>query len=121
MSRPNIEKLIDSGFDIIKGTKGYYLGEREFEPSEISFLIDAVFSSKTISGKMSQNLAEKLSKFLSKYKQKNYKYIYKYEDVQFNSSDLYPQEPTTRELQLKDIQERASAFLGLNNETNEIP
>jgi len=46
---------------------------------------------------------------------------YKYEDVQFNSSDLYPQEPTTRELQLKDIQERASAFLGLNNEPNEIP
>lgn len=51
----------------------------------------------------------------------NYKYIYKFEDVQFNSSDLYSQEPTTRELQLKDIQERASAFLGLNNEPNEIP
>ena len=78
---PNIEKLIDSGFDIIKDTKGYYLGEREFEPSEISFLIDAVFSSKTISGKMSQDLAEKLSKFLSKYKQKNYKYIYKSSEI----------------------------------------
>ncbi len=46
----------------------------------------------------------------------NSNYIKSYEDIQINSYKLYPGEPTTRELQLKDIQDRSSTFLNLNNE-----
>ena len=46
----NTSNLIDSGVEIQKadGKKGYYLASREFEPSEISFLVDALFSSKSL-------------------------------------------------------------------------
>ena len=46
----------------------------------------------------------------------NSNYIKSYEDIQINSYKLYPGEPTTREMQLKDIQDRSSTFLNLNNE-----
>ena len=39
----NIDSLIDFGYDIIKTNAGSFLASREFEPSEIRFLIDAVF------------------------------------------------------------------------------
>ena len=73
----NIDNLIDYGFDIIKTQTGCYLGAREFEPSEIQFLIDAVFSSKSIDSFHSKELASKLSAFLSKYQRKQYNYLYK--------------------------------------------
>ena len=71
----NIQSLIDFGYDIIKTNKGCYLGSREFEPSEVSFLIDAVFSSRSIDSSHSRKLAEKLSKFLSENERKNTKRI----------------------------------------------
>lgn len=77
----NIDSLIDLGFDIIKTSNGCYLASREFEPSEIAFLIDAVFSSKSINSKHSKELAQKLSNMLSKYKRTNYKYIYKADEI----------------------------------------
>jgi len=77
----NIESLIDFGFDIIKSAKGCFLGQREFEPSEVSFLIDAVFSSRSINSKHSRELAEKLSKFLSIHDRKKYKYICKADEI----------------------------------------
>ena len=67
----NIDSLIDFGYDIIKTDKGCYLGQREFEPSEVSFLIDAVFSSRSIDSKRSKELTEKISKLLQKYFQIN--------------------------------------------------
>ena len=73
----NIDNLIDYGFDLIKTQAGCYLGAREFEPSEIQFLIDAVFSSKSIDSFHSKELASKLSAFLSKYQRKQYNYLYK--------------------------------------------
>lgn len=72
----NIDLLIDMGYDIIKLKKGCYLGQREIEPSEVTFLIDAIFSSKSIDGENSKKLAKKLTGFLSKYDRKNYNYIY---------------------------------------------
>lgn len=81
----NIDSLIDFGFDIEKTNAGSYLTSREFEPSEIRFLIDAVFSSKSINSKHAQELAKKLSKFLSIYQRKQYKYIYKSD--QLNRTD----------------------------------
>ena len=73
----NIDSLIDFGVDIVKTNNGCYLAGREFEPSEVSFLIDAVFSSKSIDSKNSQELSSKISKFLSKYQRKKYKYLIK--------------------------------------------
>ncbi|MBQ3494920.1 MAG: WYL domain-containing protein [Clostridia bacterium] len=72
----NIDLLIDLGYDIIKLKKGCYLGEREIEPSEVTFLIDAIFSSKSIDGENSKKLAKKLTNFLSKYDRKNYNYVF---------------------------------------------
>lgn len=77
----NIDSLIDFGYDIVKTDKGSFLGQREFESSEISFLIDAVFSSRSINSKNSKQLAEKLSKFLSKNERKKYKYICKADEI----------------------------------------
>jgi len=77
----NIDSLIDFGVDIIKSKNGCYLAGREFEPSEISFLIDSVFSSKSIDSKNSQVLISKISQFLSKYQRKRYKYIIKADEI----------------------------------------
>lgn len=83
----NIDFLIDLGFDIIKVPhKGCYLGERVLEPSEVSFIVDALFSSKSISGKQAKELSTKLSNLLSKYQRKRYNYIYKADEVNRTSN-----------------------------------
>lgn len=71
----NIDRLIDFGYDIVKTNAGSYLASREFEPNEIKFLIDVVFSSKSINSKHSRELSEKLSEFLSVYQRKQYKHM----------------------------------------------
>lgn len=82
-----IDALIFVGYDIVKlSSGGCYLGSREFEPSEISFLIDAVFSSKSIDSKKSKDLAMKLSLFLSKQTRKKYNYIYKSDEISRTSN-----------------------------------
>ena len=77
----NIDSLIDFGYDIVKTNKGAYLTSREFEPSEIRFLVDAVFSSKSINSKHARELSKKLSEFLSVYQRKQYKYVYKSDEL----------------------------------------
>lgn len=77
----NIDSLKDFGFDITKTDKGCFLGQREFEPSEVTFLIDAVFSSKSINSAQSQILANKMSQFLSVYERKKYKYVCKADEI----------------------------------------
>lgn len=86
----NIDSLIDFGYDIVKSNAGSYLASREFEPSEIKFLVDAVFSSKSINSKHSRELSEKLSKFLSVYQRKQYKYLYKTNELnRTDSKELF--------------------------------
>ena len=86
----NIDSLIDFGYDIVKTKNGCYLNNREFENSEIQFLIDAVFSSKSISSKHSQELANKLSRILSKHDRKQYDYIYKADSInRSNNKQLF--------------------------------
>lgn len=78
----NIGYLEDYGLDIVRvKNKGVYLGSRALEPSEITFLVDAIFSNRTIDGKYSQQLAEKLYNCLSLHKRKRYKYIYKTTEI----------------------------------------
>ena len=82
----NIDSLIDFGYDIIKTRKGSFLAEREFEPSEVQFLVDAVFSSRSISSKHSIDLAKKISATLSNYQRKQYNYVYKSNELNRTSS-----------------------------------
>ena len=77
-----LDSLIDMGIDIVKlDGGGCYIADRELEPSEITYLIDAIFSSRTLSSKQALALSKKLSNMLSVYKRKKYNYIYKTEDV----------------------------------------
>lgn len=86
----NIDSLIDFGYDIVKTNKGSYLAIREFEPSEIRFLVDAVFSSKILTSNQAKDLAIRLSKNLSIYKRKKYTYIYKSDEIsRTNNKQLF--------------------------------
>lgn len=86
----NIDSLIDFGYDIVKTNSGCFLASREFEASEIRFLIDAVFSSKSIDSRHSRELANRLSNLLSSYQRKQYKYIYKADELnRTNNKELF--------------------------------
>ena len=78
----NIELLIENGYDINKiHGQGYYLGERDLDENEIKFLIDAVYSSKMITGKQAKNISKKIYSNLSMYEQKDFSYIHKSTDI----------------------------------------
>lgn len=86
----SIDSLIDCGFDIVKSQNGSYLASREFEPSEVQFLVDAVFSSKSIDSRHAKEISKKLSGFLSKYQRKNYNYVFKADELnRTDSKDLF--------------------------------
>ena len=72
----DIANLESYGCDIIKTTYpkvGYFMGEREFEISEIYLLSDAVRSAKFISAKKSRELLHKLNSMLSCHQAKRQK------------------------------------------------
>ena len=56
---------------------GAFLLSRMFEKSEIGFLIDAIFSSRSIAQKQAQELTDKLQKFLNKDDRKSFCYVSK--------------------------------------------
>ena len=87
----NIKSLQDIGYEIIElKRKGVYLAQRTLEPSEISFIVDAMFSSKSISGKQAQDIAQKISNLLSTHQRKKYSYIYKADEVvRTNNKQLF--------------------------------
>jgi predicted DNA-binding transcriptional regulator YafY len=78
-------------YDICKNPKGgWALFSRTFENSEVAFLIDAIFSSKSISGKHAIELANKALGVLSKYHQKDFSYIVKSSEItRTNNKDLF--------------------------------
>ena len=76
-----IDLLIELDYDIKKETKGYYLGERQFDETEIKFLIDAIYSSKIIPAEQAKKLSSKIYSSLSKYNKKDYSYIYKSTEI----------------------------------------
>lgn len=73
----NIDFLVDFGYDIVRGERGYYLAEREFDSSEIVYLVDSVYSSKAIPSKAVTELVRKLAGFSSRYERKAYKHLFK--------------------------------------------
>ena len=60
---------------------GAFLLSRLFEKSEIGFLIDAVFSSRSIDQKQALTLTTKLQKFLNKNDRRSFDYVSKSSDI----------------------------------------
>ncbi len=58
----NLANLKELGYDIQSSGKGSYLGEREFQSSEIRVLIDAVLSNKSLNDTHSRELLDKIIK-----------------------------------------------------------
>lgn len=72
----DFEELRNFGLDIIAEQRGrstyYYLGERNFELSELKLLVDSVQSAKFITPKKSGELIRKLESLVSKYQAKQF-------------------------------------------------
>lgn len=82
----SISLLQELDYDINKSPRGgYALLTRDFDNSEIRYIADSLFSSKSISGKQATSLIKKLNSCLSRYQRKNYNFIYKSSDI--NRSD----------------------------------
>lgn len=63
----NLSLLLGAGYDIVSTPMGTYLGEREFEPSELRLLIDSVLFSRHISSTHSKDLAGRLASLGGRY------------------------------------------------------
>ena len=78
----SISLLQELDYDINKSPKGgFALLSRTLESSEVTFLVDAIFSSKSISGKQAKELTKKISSVLSRYDRKNYEYLNKSSEI----------------------------------------
>ena len=74
----NIDALIKFGYDIIKiSGGGCYINDEKFDDSELTFLIDCIYSSPALSQKQAEAIIEKLTKDIDFEKKKKFKNIYK--------------------------------------------
>lgn len=74
--------LEELDYDIDKGPRGgFALLSRTFDETEATFLIDAIFSSRSIDGRMAKRISDAISSCFSKYQRKDYSYIYKSSEV----------------------------------------
>lgn len=77
--------LEEIGYDIYRGDRsGVYLITRLFDPSEVTFLIDAIYSSKVITASQAKELSKTLFSTLSKHDRKQYNYTYKSSEINRN-------------------------------------
>lgn len=82
----SLNLLQELDYDINKSPKGgYALLSRDFDNSEIRYIVDALFSSKSITGKQAYQLSNKLNACLSRYQRRDYRYLYKASEI--NRSD----------------------------------
>lgn len=78
----SISLLQELDYDINKSPRGgYALLSRDFDNSEIRYIVDSLFSSKSISGKQASELSKKLNSCLSRYQRKDYNFIYKSNEI----------------------------------------
>ncbi len=83
----SITLLQELDYDIEKGPNGgVKLITRDLEKSEVTFLIDAIFSSKSIPASQAKDLAKKISNSLSVYDRKNYDYLHKTSEINRTSN-----------------------------------
>ena len=78
----SIMLLEELDYDIKKGPKGgFALLSRTFEKSEVTFIIDAILSSRSIPSNQAKDLIKKVSSTLSKHDRKSYDYIDKNSEI----------------------------------------
>ena len=78
----SLELLQELDYDIVRGERGgFALLSRTFDTTEASFLIDAIFSSRSIDGKMAKKISSNVYSCFSKYERQDYSYIYKSMEV----------------------------------------
>lgn len=86
----DIEELREIGFNIAYvNNHGYYYDDHTLSSGELSYLVDAVFSSKSINGEDAKNLINKLKGIASKYDRKQYDYIYKSTSINRTKIDIF--------------------------------
>ncbi len=88
-----VETLRQFGLDIIqvKGkVSGYYIGSRDFELPELKLLVDAVQSSKFITGRKSTELIKKLEKMTSVYEAEQLqRQVFIYNRIKTDNETIY--------------------------------
>ena len=78
----SLSLLQELDYDINKSPRGgYALLSRDFDVSEVRYMTDALFSSKSINGKQAVELSKKLNACLSKYQRKSFDFIYKGNEI----------------------------------------
>lgn len=78
----SLSMLKELDYDIDKGPKGgFALLSRTFDQTEASYLIDAIFSSRSIDGRQAKKIANQVSSCFSKYQRKDYSYIYRSSEI----------------------------------------
>lgn len=78
----NIETLSEYGYQINKcGKNGCYLAKRDFDNGEVMYLVDAIFSAKSIPSNEAKELIKKITKNCSTYERRKYKHLYKVDDI----------------------------------------
>ena len=77
----DIDILLDKNYDIVKkGNNGVCLIQRDFEEGELLYLIDAIYSSRSMPTKYARDLANKLTKNFSIYEKKKFNHLEKIDD-----------------------------------------
>ncbi len=83
----SLQLLEELDYDIAKGPKGgFALLSRTFDNTEASYIIDAIFSSRSIDGRQAKKIADAVSSCFSKYQRKDYSYIYKSSEINRTSN-----------------------------------
>ena len=78
----SLSLLEELDYDIARGNKGgFALLSRTFDETQATYLIDAIFSSKSIDGRQAKKLSDAVSSCFSKYQRKDYSYIYKSSNI----------------------------------------
>ena len=87
----SLSLLQELDYDINKSSRGgYALLSRALDPSEVRYITDALFSSKTIDAHQAVKLSKALSGCLSKYQRRDYNYIHKSVEIsKFANKDLF--------------------------------
>ena len=87
----DIDILLDKNYDIVKkGNNGVCLIQRDFEEGELLYLIDAIYSSRSMPTKYARDLAKKKKKNLSIYEKKKFNHLEKIDDgVRTDNKQLF--------------------------------
>lgn len=74
----DVDILLSNNFDVVKcGNKGLYLSERKFTEGELHFLIDAIYSSRSMPVKYAKDLVDKLMEDYSIYEKRKFTHLEK--------------------------------------------